>query len=210
MRLTVFGASGRTGRLLVEQALAAEDQVVAYVRDPSRIELKNERLTVVKGELADRESIERAVMGADAVISVLGPRGRAKGRPVTEGIENIIASMKKHGVRRLVISLTASAKDPNDRPELKFKLLIGFVKLVIRPAYEDVIGMAAAVRNSDLDWTIVRLSMPNNGPRSGRIRSGYMGRGEVGMRISRADIADFMLKQVQDKRHLRQAPLLSG
>jgi putative NADH-flavin reductase len=210
VRLTVFGATGETGRLLIEQALAAGDHVVAYARDPSKLGLKHEHLTVMKGELSDPLGIERAVSGADAVISVLGPRGRSKGKPITEGTENIIKAMKKHGVRRLVISSTASAKDPNDKPELRFRIMIGIVKLFIYAAYEDITRTAETVRKSDLDWTIVRLSMLNNGRRSGKVKAGHMGRGEVGTRISRADIADFMLKQVQDKKYLRQAPLISN
>ena len=210
MRLTVFGATGETGRLLIEQALAAGDYVVAYARDASKLELKHEHLTVMKGELNDPPGIEQAVSGVDAVISVLGPRGRSKGKPITEGTENIIAAMKKQGVRRLVISSTASAKDPNDRPELRFRVMIGIIKLLVHAAYEEIVSTAEAVRRSDLDWTIVRLSLLNNGPRSGTVKVGFMGRREVGTRVSRADIADFMLKQVQDKKCLRQAPLISS
>ncbi len=210
MRLTVFGATGRTGRLVIEQALAAGDQVVAYARDSSKLELKHDDLTVVMGGLSDLNGIARAVSGADAVISVLGPRARSKGTPVAAGTENIIAAMKKHGVRRLVVTCTASAKDPNDRPEFKFRILIGIVKILIRPAYDDVVRTADTIRKSDLDWTIVRLSMLNNGPRSGNVKVGYMGSGEVGMRIARADIADFVLKEVREKKYLRQAPLISN
>lgn len=210
MKITIFGATGRTGKQLVEQALGAGDQVVAYVRAPSKLEQKHERLTVIRGELKDREGIERAVNGADAVISVLGPRGSSKGKPITVGTQNIIAAMKKQGVRRLIISSTASAKDPKDRPELRFGVMIGMVKLFIRAAYEDIVSTAEAVRKSDLDWTIVRLSLLNNDPRSGKVKVGYMGRGEVRTRISRADIADFMLKQVKDQKYLGQAPLISN
>ncbi len=210
MRLTIFGATGETGIQLVKQALEAGDQVVAYVRDPSKLGQTHERLTVIRGELMDREGIERAVSGADAVISVLGPRGDSKSKPITEGTENIIAAMRKQGVRRLIISSTASTKDPNDKPDLKFRLLVGTVKLFIRPAYEDIVSTAEAVRRSDLEWTIMRLSMLNNDPRSGKVRVGYKGSGEVGTKISRADIADFMLKQVKDPKYLRQAPLISN
>jgi putative NADH-flavin reductase len=199
-----------TGKQLVEQALGAGDQVVAYVRDPSKLEQKHERLTVIPGELKDREGIERAVNGADAVISVLGPRGGSKAKPITVGTQNIIAAMKKQGVRRLIISSTASTKDPKDKPELRFRVIIGMVKLFIHAAYEDIVSTAEAVRKSDLDWTIVRLSLLNNDPKSGKVKVGHMGRGEVGTRISRADIADFMLKQVKDPKYLRQAPLISN
>jgi putative NADH-flavin reductase len=210
MKITIFGATGGTGKQLVEQALGTGDQVVAYVRDPSKLEQKHERLTVIRGELKDREGIERAVNGADAVISVLGPRGRSKGKPITVCTQNIIAAMKKQGVHRLIISSTASAEDPKDKPELRLRVMIGIVKLFIHAAYEDIVSTAEAVRKSDLDWTIVRLSLLNNGPKSGKVKVGYMGRGEVGTRISRADIADFMLKQVNDPKYLRQAPLISN
>ena len=210
MKITIFGSTGGTGRQLVEQALGAGDEVVAFVRDASKLERWHGRLTVIQGELNDKEGIERAVGSADAVISVLGPRGGSKGRLIMVGTQNIIAAMKEQGVRRLIISSTASARDPNDRPELRFKIMIGMVKLFIRAAYEDIVSTAEAVRKSDLDWTIVRLSLLNDGPKSGKVRVGYMGRGEVGTRISRADIADFMLKQVKDPRYLLQAPLISN
>lgn len=196
--------------MLVDQALEAGYHVVAYARNPSKLAKTHERLTVIQGELRDHEGIERAMSGADAVISVLGPRRDSKGKPITEGIQNIIAAMKKEGVRRLIISSTASAEDPSDEPDLRFKILVEIVRLLIRPSYEEIIGTANAVRKSGLDWTIVRLSLLNNGPRSGKVRVGHKGRGEVGLRIARADIADFMLKQVNDPKYLRQAPLISN
>ncbi len=210
MKITVFGATGGTGRQVVKQALEAGDQVVAYVRNPSKLAEKHERLTVVRGELSDREGIERAVSGADAVISVLGPRGGSKAKPITEGTQNIIEAMRNHSVRRLIVTSTASAKDPNDEPDLKFKVLVGIVKFLIHPAYEEIISTAQAVRRSDLDWTMVRLSLLNNSPRSGKVRAGYKGRGEVGLKIARVDIASFMLKRARDSMYLRQAPLISN
>lgn len=210
MKIAIFGATGETGRQLVEQALAAGYQVVAYVRNPSKLNTKHENLTVVQGELADQAIIERAVSAADAVISVLGPRGGSKGKPITRGIQNIIEAMKKQGVRRLIISSTLSAKDPNDLPDFKAKALVNLVKLTMHAAYEEIVSVADTVRKSDLDWTIVRLTTLNNNPKSGKVRVGYLGKGEVGLRISRADLAEFMLKQVQDTKYLRQAPVISN
>jgi putative NADH-flavin reductase len=210
MRITVFGATGGTGRRLVEQAIAEGNEVVAYVRNPSKLDMENEHLTVVQGELTDEELIEKAVKGVDAVISLLGPRGGSKSKPLTHGIQNIITAMKKQGVRRLVITSTLSAKDPNDLPDFKTKSLVNLVKVTMHDAYEDIVSTAETVRNSDLDWTIVRLTMLNNKPKSGKVRAGYVGRGDVGTWISRADVADFMLKQVQDTKYLRQAPAITN
>jgi putative NADH-flavin reductase len=81
MKLIIFGATGNTGKLLVEQALTAGNQVVAYIRNPAKLNMKSERLTIIQGELADEEKIESALKGADAVLSVLGPRGGSKSKP---------------------------------------------------------------------------------------------------------------------------------
>ena len=210
MKLAIFGATGGTGKQLVEQALAGGNQVVAFVRNPSKLNVRHEHLTIVQGELADQAMIECAVSGADAVISVLGPRGDSKSKPITRGTQNILAAMKKQGVRRLIISSTPSACDPNDLADFKFRVLVTLVKLTMRPAYEEIVSVAETVRRSDRDWTIVRVSLLNDNPKSGQVRVGYLGKGEVGVRLSRADMAEFMLKQVQDTKYLRQAPVISN
>lgn len=210
MRIAIFGATGGTGKQLIEQALEAGYEVVAYARNPSKLDICHEHLKVIQGELADAALIESAVSGVDVVISALGPRGGSKGRPVTQGMKNIIVSMKKQGVSRLIVTSTLSAKDPNDRSDFKTQAMVGLVKLTMRDAYEDIVSAAEAVRNSDLDWTIVRLSMLNNNVKSGKVRAGYVGTGEVGTSISRADVAYFMLKQVEDRKFLRQAPAISN
>jgi len=210
LKLTIFGATGRTGKQLVEQALAAGNHVVAYVRNPSKLEFKHKYLTIVEGELADQMMIEQAVDGTDAVISVLGPRGGSKDKPITRGMQNIITAMNKYGVRRLIVSSTLSVKDPNDLPDFKANVLVNIVKLAMHTAYEEIISIAETVRKSDLDWTILRLTTLNNKTKSGKVRVGYLGKGEVGLRISRADLAEFMLKQVQNTKYLRQSPVISN
>src|SRR5712692_4242779 len=139
MKLTIFGTTGGTGKLLVEQALAAGHEVVAFVRNPSKLTTKHERLTIVSGDVTDQASVERAVAGAEAVISVLGSRANTQGNPITRGTQNILAAMKKHNVRRFVLSSTASASDPNDSPDFRFKFVVGLVRRMIPAAYEDIV-----------------------------------------------------------------------
>lgn len=211
MKLTIFGATGGTGKQLIKQALAAGNQVVAFARNPSKIDVTHEHLTIVQGQLTDTAAIERAVRASDAVISVLGsnPRKAKKRKPLTQGMRNILAAMQVTGVRRLIIASTPSASDPKDMPDFKFKLLAGVLKFLKRPAYEEVVGVARLVRESDTDWTILRVSTLNNNPGSGKIRAGYLGGVQAGTNISRADLAAFMLAQVQDRTYLHQAPVLS-
>ena len=131
-------------------------------------------------------------------------------RPLTNGMQNIVKAMKTKGVRRLIASSTLSVTDQGDKPSFKVKLLVGIVKTAMNAAYQDIIGAAETVRNSDLDWTIVRVAMLSNKLKTGATRVGYVGTGQVGLNISRADFADFMLKQVDDKRYMRQAPAISN
>jgi uncharacterized protein YbjT (DUF2867 family) len=212
MKLTIFGATGATGKQLIKQALAAGNPVVAYARDPSKIEASHELLTLVQGELTDTAVIEGATSGADAVISVLGPRPgeNIHSKPLTNGMQNILAAMQRTNVRRLIISSTPSASDPKDLPDFKFKVLVTLIKTLMRPAYEEIVNVARLVRASDTDWTIVRVSMLNNNPALGTIRAGYLGRKQVGTTIARADLAAFMLVQVQDPTYLRQALVISN
>lgn len=210
MRVVVFGATGGTGKLLIQQAIANSYQVVAYARYPSKIDFKSEQLTIVKGELSDEKSIENAINGADAVISLLGPRGDSKHKPLTNGMKNIVKAMKTKSVRRLVASSTLSVRDPEDKPNFTVSLMVGIVKTTMHAAYDDIIEAAEVIRGSDLDWTIVRVATLNNKPKAGTVKVGYVGSGQVGLDISRADFADFMLKQVEDKRHIRQAPSISN
>ena len=125
-------------------------------------------------------------------------------------MQNIVTAMKKQGVHRLVVSSTLSASDPHDLPELRAKILVAIVRTTTRSAYDDIIGVANLVRTSDLDWTIVCLTLLNNKPKSGKVRVGYLGKKGLGMWISRADIADFMLKQIQEMKYLHQAPAISN
>jgi len=212
MKLIIFGATGEAGRQLIKQALAAGDEVRAFARNPSNLTIRHEHLTIVQGELHDLASIEQAVNGTDAIISLLGPRPveDIKSKPLTRGTQNIVAAMKKCGVRRLIVVSTPSASAPNDMPDLRFKMLVSMIKTTMRPAYEEIVNVAQIVRDSDLDWTVVRVSILNNNPKTGRVRVGYLGKGEVGVRLSRADMAAFILGEIKNPSYIRQMPAISN
>lgn len=210
MRIAVFGATGPTGRLLVAQALEEGDTVSALVRNPAKLRITNERLTVVTGELTDTDAIEKVVAGADGVISLLGQGRPVKGKPITRGTQNILSAMQKLGVSRIVAVATASAKDPRDVPSLRSRLAIGFARTFMRDAYDDVTATAKAIRESDRDWTIVRPQLLNDGPKNGHVVAGYLGDGVNGTYLARANAADFMLRQLRNASYSRQAPVVSN
>jgi putative NADH-flavin reductase len=208
MKLAIFGATGRTGLRLVEQALDAGHEVVAFSRTPGKLALEQERLSVVHGDLQDPDQVSRAITGADAVLSVLGPTNSRPTYEVSQGIDKILAAMHENNVRRLIQSVGAGVGDPRDDPGLFDRAIKLLLKLVSRYVYEDMLRVAIQIRASDLDWTLVRVPMLTDDPPAGDLRIGYLGQG-VGSRVSRADLAAFMLQEVAANRYLRQAPVIS-
>src|SRR5689334_228722 len=130
MRLAVFGATGRTGKPLVEQALQAGHEVVALVRTPSKLAIQHPKLTVIQGDAMNPVNVDDTVQGSDAVISVIG---QAKGAPrdtQTVAITNIIAAMNKYGIKRLVSLTGAGVDDRRDRPKFVHHLIKTALKLL--------------------------------------------------------------------------------
>jgi putative NADH-flavin reductase len=209
MRVAVFGATGRTGRLVVEQLREEGHEVVAFARDPSKIlEGHDERLRVVRGDVLDAVAVEEAVEGADAVLVALGHTKTSTRDVQARGMENIVAAMRKHGVRRLVSLTGAGVRDPKDEPKVVDRAITGLLKLLQRDVLEDAERHAGILRDSDLDWTLVRAPRLVDGERTGEYRAGYIGK-DSGTKVSRADVADFMVRQLDDDEYLHRAPIVS-
>ena len=209
MRLTLFGATGGTGKHIVEAALARGYYVTAFARNPAKLGLQSERLFTVEGDIQDPQKVSEALAGADVVISVLGPTSNQPTFEVSRGMVNILAAMQAHGVRRLVLSSGAGVSDPNDAPRLVNHLIGALLKLTSRYVLEDMQRTVDLVQASDRDWTVVRVPMLTDDPKTGKVKVGYVGKG-IGARISRSDLADFMLQQATDKTYLRQSPAISN
>lgn len=210
MKLAIFGASGRTGNPLVEQALAAGHEVTAFVRAPSKLSAGHERLTVVEGDVKDSAKVREAVADADAVLSVLGHTKNSAKDVQTVGTQNIVAAMQESGVRRLVSLTGAGVSDPKDEPKLFDKAITTLLKLLQKDVLEDAENHARVIERSGsgLEWVIVRGPMLTEGEKKGEYRVGYVGKNS-GSKISRADVADFMLRQTEDDTYLGQKPMVS-
>jgi putative NADH-flavin reductase len=209
MKIAIFGGTGRTGKHLVEQALEQGHEVVMLARDPAKVGLQHERLTVVQGSVMDDAAVEQVVRGADAVVSALGPASNAPTFEISQGTAKILAAMERAGARRLVISAGAGVGAPGDAPKLFNHLISFLLKVTAKNVYEDMVRTVDAVRSSKLDWTVVRVPMLTDDPRTGQVKVGMVGKG-MGPRISRADMAEFMLQQVTSDAHLRQSPAISN
>jgi nucleoside-diphosphate-sugar epimerase len=213
MNVTVFGATGGIGRQVVDQLRSNGHAVTAYVRNLAKVPATwGEDVKVVVGEITDAGAIDRAVAGADAVVSALGPSmdRKATGLPLVEGTRHIVEAMQRHGVRRYVGNATPSVLDPREQGTWQTRFATLMPKTFMRRAYDEVTGMNRAVMDSGLDWTIVRFLAPKDGPAKGNVRHGFYGTDKLGFAVTRADIAAFTAAQVDDRRYVGAAPGISN
>jgi hypothetical protein len=211
MKITVFGGTGETGLLVIQKALIKGHNVTAFARTPSKIPFQNDNLIIVNGELAEMDKIEKAVKGADVVISTLGPTTKTKGLVIAEGLRSIIDSMEKNGVKRLIVTATPSYKDPNDKFQLGFALGIFMIRNFLKDSYQNIVEIGKQISSSNLEWTLVRLPLLVSKPAKGKLNIGYTGDGKVKLiSLTREDLADFLLNQLDDKTYIRKAPAISN
>ncbi len=206
MKLIIFGSTGSIGRQLVKQALEQGHMVTAFARDPVRVDIKHADLQVIQGDVMDPASVERAIQGHEAVLCSLGA-GR-KGTVRSEGTRNILSAMEKVGVRRFICQSTLGVGDSRGNLNVFWKYIM--FGLLLRPMYADHVSQENYVRRSHLDWTIVRPGAFTDGERTGQYRHGFPSSDKTTkLKISRADVADFMLKQLTDDAYLHKTPGLS-
>jgi putative NADH-flavin reductase len=197
MKVLIVGATGRTGRLLVKGALERGHSVTALARAPEKLGDQAGRVQVVAGDVLDGGIVSDAVDGQDAVLVALSAAHR-KSEPAVNalGTLNVIRSMQRYHARRLIV-LSASGTQPGQDPNLPWVYERIVKPLFLKHAYADLRRMETSVRQSELDWTIVRVSGAlTDGPARGEYRAepGYSLPG--GRRIARADVAEYMLDQL--------------
>ena len=205
MNLLVFGATGGTGRELVKQALNQGHTVTGFSRHAKKLTDEFPNLRVIEGDVADRAAVEQAVQGQDAVLSALGASSLKRSPTLVKGIENIVQAMEQHNVRRLGYQSSLGVGD--SRKQVGFLIRYIVVPLVLRNAIADHEQKEGIIQQSNLDWVIVRPAGLTDDDHTGNYRHGETI--DLGDTISRADVADFMLKQVNDDAYLKKAPGIS-
>lgn len=209
MKLAVFGATGLTGGLVLAQALEQGHEVTALVRDPSRVSLSNPRLTVLGGSPTAPDDVDRCVRGADAVIHCLGIGGKGDGRPTTlvsDSVKVVLAAMAKHGVPRIVCMSNVGAGGSGTW--FANRIVIPLFLRWLLPILEDKERMEEALRASSVEWASVRLPNIVEGPEK-PLRVSKDGRG-IGLSITAASTARFLLQQVTASEWVRSAPSVSN
>lgn len=198
MRITVFGATGGTGQELVTQALRLGYEVSAVVRDPRRLPVTHERLTIHEADVFDPGAIEPAVKDTDVVLSALGPRS-ARESVCSASMSSILTAMQTTGVRRLVAISAAPVPDRDAGDRFFYRTVLKpVVRLMFRDGYADLSLMERAIRESGADWTIMRPPRLTNRKRLTGYRTATNHNVPGGYFISRAHLAEAMLRCAAD------------
>ena len=204
----IIGASRGIGRQLLEQALQAGHLVTAMARHPEHLPRQSAGLQTVAGDILNLSLVQQVVAGQEAVCLTIGVGVTIK--PVTvfsEGTKNVLAAMAEHGVRRLVCVTGIGAGDSAGHGGLLYDRL--FKPLLLKTIYEDKDRQEALIRASDTDWTIVRPGFLTNGPLTENYRVLTDLWGITADKISRGDVAHFMLEELSAPRYVGQTPLLT-
>lgn len=208
MQVTVLGATGRTGRLVVEEALRRGYVVTAQVRDPAKLGELAARVRVVPGDVRDVAVLREAVQGADAVVSALGPVGK---EPTLHRdlAPRLIAAMRAAGVRRFVGVSGAGVDAPGDRKSRRDRIVSRLIHLLGGDVVRDKEQEREIWAASGLDWTLVRAPRLGDGPATGRIAHDAV-RTQRSTKISRADLAAFLLDQAAGGGYVGAAPFVAS
>lgn len=199
MKLIVFGGTGGTGRLTVTQALEAKHEVTAVVRQPEAFDLRHRNLEVVKGDVLLPATFKQAMIGKEAVLSALGVSHRNPTTVYSVGTANIVEAMQAAGVRRLICLSSAGLTIPADTPLLQKLVIRLVIQRMYKHAYEDMSRMEEKVRaSSRLTWTVIRPPRLTNGPRTGSYRTAANKPLPGAAGISRADLADLIIRSITD------------
>jgi putative NADH-flavin reductase len=208
MNVVVFGATGPLGRRVVDAALSAGHQVTAFVRTPGRLE-PHPSLREQAGDVLDAQAVAAAVAGHDAVISALGhSQPSPHGQDLHPGAAHIIEAMKGAHVSRLIWISSHGVGDSQGRSGFLFERV--FVPLRLRAEFADKERQEALVTASDLDWTIIRPARLTNGSLTRQLRAQPCLRISIRDSISRADVAEFVLTELEDGGHLFTAPTIAA
>ena len=204
MKLTVFGASSPTGKQLLEKALEKGHEVTAYVRDEAKVGIIHPNLQVVCGDALKYEDVEPAVRGRDAILSALGPKGKPAVM-AAESTKNIVNAMEKNGVKRLILVSVAGITVPQDQRGKN--IVDSLLKVFLKDVFLDRENQLAVLDASKVDWVAVRVPRLTDETGTGLVRP-FFGKPSPTMKLTRADLADFMLEQLSTDQWLKQAPIL--
>lgn len=204
MKLAVFGASGKTGILIVYQALNQGQHVTAFARKASRMHIQHKNLRVIEGDIMDYEKVKSAVESQDAILSALGVDKNRPNTILSQGTANILKAMEEKGIKRFICMSSAGILG-NDGGFWFGKI---FAPLFLNHIFADKKRQAQIIQESSTDWVLVRPVGLTDAPKTNtyKVNEGT----PTSRTVPRADVADFMLKLMSDKKWDKKMPALSS
>ena len=206
MRLLILGATGPTGGHLVDQALAGGHDVTAFVRDQSRFAVTRPRLAVAAGDATDARALEGAMNGQHAVLCALGAGNSLRSEIASRAVAAVVPAMQAQGVKRIIYLSAFGVGNTHEQASLVQRV---FFRTLLRQIFADKAKADAMLRASALDWTLVYPTLLTNGSRTGSYRVGERLSMRGMAKISRADVAAFMLAQLSSDEWLRRIAVVS-
>lgn len=199
-RILIFGATGGTGKELVKQALTKGYEVSAFVRNPDKLDITDEKLSFIKGNVLNYEEVDSSIKDHTAVFCCLGMPSSDRTKLRTEGTSNILKAMAANGSKRFICQTSLGFGDSKEVLPWHMKYLI--VPFILKSAFEDHESQEMLIESSNMDWTIVRPGNMTNGKKTGNYKYGFLPTEKIKLKVSRADVADFMLGQLDNNQYL--------
>ncbi len=207
--IALFGATGQTGSEFLKLALKEGYQVKALVRTPEKVTLKDEKLKVLQGDILTEADVEKTIKDTDIVVSLFG---HVKGSPEmlqTKGTVHIINSMKRNDIKRVISLSGGGLPYEKDEPKFMDKAIRFIMKIAVPKVLDDAVAHAKVLEESNLDWMIVRGPRLTNDAAQGSYKEGWVGV-NASTKLTRADLADFILKQIESTKYNKQMPFVSN
>lgn len=206
--IAVFGASGRSGLPLLRELLDRGFAVRAQARTPAKVTVEHPRLEVIAGDYTSIDDVSRVLEGADAAVTLVG---HVKGSPpdvLATGMRNLISGARHHGVRRVVQLTGAGVPYERDTPGFADKAIRLLMRTFVGTMLRDSVDATELLRDSGLDYTVVRGPRLTEGPAKGTLATGYVG--QINTSLTRADLATFIADVLERDLHVRDAPAVSN
>ncbi|MBL7786141.1 MAG: NAD(P)H-binding protein [Chitinophagales bacterium] len=213
MKVVIFGATGLSGKAILAEALSKNHQVTILVRNAQAVTFKDKNLKVIEGSVLDKNTVNAVLKNQDAVIQSLGVGGKGDGKPTTfvsDANKIIMEEMEKTNVKRLIaMSNIGAGNSLAFTPWIFRKLVLPYFMKWLQVIVDDKNRMEPMIMNSNLDWTIVRSAGMVDKPAKGKVNDTLIGEG-LKLTITLADLAKFMVDQIEDKKYIKQAPSISN
>ena len=208
MNILVIGASRGIGKCLVELAVIRNINVSTLVRNKQKLNIRHKNLKIIEGDILDRRSVEQSMDSIDSVCITIGIGPTFK--PVTvfsEGTRNVVEVMKANNIKSLICVTGIGAGNSKNHGGFLYDKIIN--PLLLKTIYEDKDRQERIVMDTDLDWVVLRPGFLTNGPLTGRYKIFTDLNGVIAGKISRFDVADFILKEFENRKYIHQTPLIT-